>query len=132
MGALPPTRAGSNQATQQVPAANPLRPGAGAALVAGTHVPGPAPSGGHDEPGLRVGLPHALGEVEAIFAGEVEVHEIKMNQIAADQGILVFGKFQLVGLMALSAEQLGGGDTEAFVVFDQGDALRVRHRVKRM
>jgi hypothetical protein len=45
-----------------------------------------------------VGLAHALGEVEAIFAGEVEVHEIKMNQIAADQG----------------------------------DALRGRHRMKRM
>ncbi len=85
-------------------------------------MPGPAPGGEHDEPGLRVSLAHALGEVEAIFAGEVEVDEIKMNQIAADKGVLVFGKFQLVGLMALSAEQLGGGDTEAFAVFDQGDA----------
>lgn len=93
-------------------------------------MPGPAPGAEHDEPGLRVDL--ALGEVEAIFAGEVEIDEIEMNQIAADQGVLVFGTFQFVGVMALSAEQLGGGDTEAFAVFDQGDALRGRHRVKRM
>lgn len=94
----------------------------GAALVAGTHVLGSAPGGEHDEPGLRVGLAQALGEVEAIFAGEVEVDEIEMNQIAADYGVHVFGTFQFVDVMALGAEQLGGGDTEAFVVFDQGDA----------
>jgi hypothetical protein len=69
-----------------------------------------------------VGLAQALGEVEAIFTGEVEIDEIEMNQIAADHGVHVFGTFQFVDVMALGAEQLGGGDTEAFVVFDQGDA----------